>query len=73
MDMGSKCGKMAQSTTGNGKEIKQTGKESSYMLTEIYMRVNGSVIKLMGMGHTSTQTGLFMSATGAKINNMEKV
>ena len=73
MDMGSKYGKMAQSTTDNGKEIKQTGKESSYMLMEIYMRVNGSVIKPTGMEHTSTQTGLFMSATGVKINNMEKV
>ena len=43
------------------------------MLMEIYMRVNGSVIKLMGTEHTSMQTGLFTSATGVKINNMEKV
>lgn len=71
--MGNKYGKMAQSTTDNGKEIKQTAKESLYMPMEIYMRVNGSMIKLMGMEHISMQTGLFMSETGVKINNTEKV
>jgi hypothetical protein len=51
MDMVNKFGKMVLSMMDNGKETKQMVMELLFMLMEIFMRVNGSMIKLMDMEH----------------------
>ena len=47
MDLEVKCGLMAQGMKDIGNPIKLTVKENSSMLTAIFMRVSGSMIKLM--------------------------
>ena len=49
MAMANKHGKTAANMMVNGKEIKLTDKELSYMLMVIFMRGNGLVIKHMVM------------------------
>jgi hypothetical protein len=69
--MVSKCGKMAQNMMGNGKEIRPTDKVHLYMLTAIFMKGSGSMIKHMGMGHTSMRMGRLMLVNGTKTSNTE--
>lgn len=46
--------------------------ELSYMQMEISMKANGSMTKLMVMGHTSMLMVQLMLVSGLKISNMEK-
>ena len=46
--------------------------ELSFMQMEISMKANGSMTKLMVMGHTSMLMVQLMLVSGLKISNMEK-
>jgi hypothetical protein len=65
-----KCGQMAQDMKVIGNLIKPTVKENLSMLTVIFMRANGSMIKLMEKVLILTPMELITMVIGLMINNM---
>ena len=72
MDMEHSCGQMVPATKECGKMIKQTVKESLFMLMVISMRVSGLTIKLKELALTHMQMELTTKVNGLTINNMDK-
>ena len=71
--MVNKFGKMDPSMMANGREIKQTAKELSSMLMEIFTKGNGLMIKLMAMEHINMLTAQLMLVSGLRTSNTELV
>ena len=65
-----KCGLMVQDMKVIGNQTKPTVKESLFMLTVIYTRANGSMIKPTEKVLTLMQTELIIMVIGLMINNM---
>ena len=70
--MGNRSGQMVPNMMVNGSKIKRTAMANWYMLTEMYMRDSGKMIKLMGRVVISMLTELPTSVNGKMINNMVK-
>ena len=73
MDAELKFGMMALFIRANGKTTRRTEKVDSFMPTEMFMKENGLMIRLMGREFTLTLMELNTLATGRKISKMERV
>lgn len=69
MDRASKSGKMVVSTPVTGNKTKPTVKEDSFTLTEMSMKVNGTMIKHKVEEPTNTWMAPSTSETGKKIDS----
>jgi hypothetical protein len=67
--MDNKSGKMAPNMMVNGNETKLMATVLSSMLTEMFTKASGTMIKLTDMEHISMQMELHTLETGLKINN----
>ena len=68
--MESKFGRMELNTKGFGKKIKLLGKESFTMLTEMFLKANGKMIRLMDLGFIDIVMVQFIKVAGSKISSM---
>jgi hypothetical protein len=66
-----KFGLTAANTLGNGRIIKPMEKELFIMLMEIFIRENGSMIKLVAKEHILTKTAQSMSVNGKTTNSTD--
>jgi len=73
MDTEYKNGLMVPSMKGSGRITRQKVKASFYMLTEIYLKDNGLMIKLMDLVFIFIKMALNMKDFGKMIYSTEKV
>lgn len=73
MEQVHKNGLMAQNMKDTGRKTKQTDKVNLFMLTAMFMKANGSMIKLMEKVLTPTPMVLITMATGLMISSTAMV
>ena len=71
MAMGSKNGLMGQNIPGNGKIIKHGVSVNLIIMTEIFILVNGLMIKLMVLEYTNISMDLGMKVIGKMMFSMD--
>jgi hypothetical protein len=66
----SKSGQMAPSMKDSGRTIRPTGRVNCIMLTEMFMKVSGSMIRLVDRGLIRMKMGPNMLGSGRMISRM---
>ena len=69
-ELENRSGRMGLSTLENGRLVKLTGKESSFIRTEIIMKATGAITRLVDMAFTSMRTETSMKANGRMTSSM---